>query len=161
MTQATDYIEVKLPAKADYVSIARLTVSGIANRMGWGYDDIEDMKVAVAEACTNVVDHAYEQGGSMVLGCHVRSDAIEVSVTDEGQHFDMERLAEEKGPVSGTKPVAELKEGGLGLFLIDTLMDEVEIRGETGVAIVMRKFFQRDGVEENVDAAGPINKQEQ
>ena len=53
-----DVIELKIPAKADYVGVVRLLVSGLANRMGFAYDDIEDVKVAVAEACTNVVTHA-------------------------------------------------------------------------------------------------------
>ncbi|MFS8513265.1 MAG: anti-sigma B factor RsbW, partial [Planifilum fulgidum] len=51
--QPKDMIELTIPAKADFVGVVRLAVSGIASRMGFSYDDIEDLKVAVAEACTN------------------------------------------------------------------------------------------------------------
>ncbi|MFC5714067.1 anti-sigma B factor RsbW [Thalassorhabdus alkalitolerans] len=151
MKKASDYIEMKVPAKPEYVGVIRLTVSGLANRMGYTYDDIEDIKIAVAEACTNVVDHAYKEGGEMMLICSAEEDRIEFIVSDQGQSFSVEDLKKQLGPIDATKPVGELKEGGLGLFLIDTLMDKVEISGEDGVAIVMTKFLQRDGVEQNVD----------
>src|SRR5690625_2940891 len=71
-----DYIEMKLPAKSDYVSVARLTASGIANRMGFDYEAIEDLKVAVSEASTNVVTHAYseDEHGDIILGFSIRSE---------------------------------------------------------------------------------------
>ena len=52
---------MKIPAKAEYVAIIRLTMAGVANRMGFAYDDIEDMKIAISEACTNIVQHAYKE----------------------------------------------------------------------------------------------------
>ena len=48
-------IKMEIPANPDYVSILRLTTSGIANKLGFSMDDIEDMKVAVSEACSNAV----------------------------------------------------------------------------------------------------------
>ncbi|MCG4775201.1 ATP-binding protein, partial [Lawsonibacter sp. DFI.5.51] len=48
------------PAKPEYVGVVRLVVSGIANRMGYTYDEIEDIKIAVSEACGNAVQHAYD-----------------------------------------------------------------------------------------------------
>src|SRR5699024_3763068 len=81
-----DYIEMKLPAKSDYVSVARLTTSGIANRMGFDYEAIEDLKVAVSEASTNVVNHAYSENekGEIILGFSVYDDRLEVMVSDRG-----------------------------------------------------------------------------
>jgi serine/threonine-protein kinase RsbW len=55
--QPLDLVNLVIPAKTDFVGIARLAVSGIANRMGFSYDDIEDLKLAVSEACTNAVVH--------------------------------------------------------------------------------------------------------
>ena len=149
--EALDYIEMKVPAKAEYVGVVRLAVSGIANRVGYSYDDIEDLKIAVAEACTNVVNHAYQEGGMIGIGCNVYKDKIEILVSDKGQSFNLSDVKRKLGPIDGTKPVEELKEGGLGLFLIDSLMDHVEINGEAGVAIVMTKFLKRDEVEHHVD----------
>ncbi|MDU6092750.1 MAG: ATP-binding protein, partial [Staphylococcus lugdunensis] len=52
-----DYIEMRLPASAEYVSLIRLTLSGVFSRAGASYDDIEDAKIAVSEAVTNAVKH--------------------------------------------------------------------------------------------------------
>lgn len=151
MNQNSDFLEMKVPAKAEYVGVVRLTVSGIANRIGYSYDEIEDIKLAVAEACTNVVNHAYEgDSGYMVIGCRVFQDRIEIMVADSGQSFSFDKVQGEVGPFRYNQPVEELKEGGLGLFLIETLMDKVEINNEAGVIIIMTKFLQKGEVEQNV-----------
>ncbi|WP_018924811.1 anti-sigma B factor RsbW [Salsuginibacillus kocurii] len=161
MVNTADVVEMTVPSKAEYVGVVRLTVSGIANRAGFSYDDIEDMKIAVAEACTNVVDHAYSNGGTIKFSCSIEEEGLKLVVSDDGQSVDVVQLREEIGPVDGQDPVGELKEGGLGLFLIESLMDEVEISSEAGVAIVMKKFLQRDGVEENADGPRSADKQKQ
>ncbi|MCT8136575.1 anti-sigma B factor RsbW [Anaerobacillus sp. CMMVII] len=151
MSQTSDFLEMKVPAKPEYVGVVRLTISGIANRLGYTYDDIEDIKIAVAEACTNVVNHAYkENDGQMTIGCGVYHDRLEIMVADRGQSFSVADLKGSLGPINADKPIAQLKEGGLGLFLIDTLMDKVEISNDAGVIIIMTKFLQRGEVEQNV-----------
>ncbi|PYZ92122.1 anti-sigma B factor RsbW [Salipaludibacillus keqinensis] len=152
MTRTSDIIEMKVPAKPEYVGVVRLTVSGVANRLGYTYDDIEDIKIAVAEACTNVVNHAYEadqEDNDMHLNFGVYEDRLELIVADRGGAIDVEKLKNERGPVNSGQAIEELKEGGLGLFLIETLMDKVEIRGDSGVMIIMTKFLQRDGVDKS------------
>lgn len=141
-----------MPAKPEYVGVVRLTVSGIANRLGYSYDDIEDIKIAVAEACTNVVNHAYddkEEEQVMLLKCGVFADRLELIVADRGGPIDVDSFKNGKGPIAANQPIEELKEGGLGLFLIETLMDKVEISGDSGVVIAMTKFLQRGEVEQN------------
>jgi serine/threonine-protein kinase RsbW len=143
-----------VPAKPEYVGVVRLTVSGVANRLGYSYDDIEDIKIAVAEACTNVVNHAYKEKSdtnNMHLNFGVYEDRLELVVSDQGGTIDVDFLVQERGPVKSEQSIEDLQEGGLGLFLIETLMDDVEIRGESGVMIIMTKFLQRDGVEQNGD----------
>ncbi|MBU9723806.1 MULTISPECIES: anti-sigma B factor RsbW [Bacillaceae] len=152
MVQTSDFIEMKMPAKPEYVGVVRLTVSGVANRLGYTYDDIEDIKIAVAEACTNVVNHAYEDGEKdafMRVTCGVYDNRLELMVADKGGDTDVDAFKNGKGPIKKDQPIEELKEGGLGLFLIETLMDKVEISGDSGVVIVMTKFLQRDGVGHN------------
>ncbi|GAK10710.1 anti-sigma B factor RsbW [Geomicrobium sp. JCM 19039] len=150
MKAKLDKIEMKVPAKPEYVSIVRLTVSGIANRMGYAYDTIEDMKVAIAEACTNVVDHAYDEGhGDINLAFTMFEDRFEMMVSDEGGKNPT--LKKANGPVNASTPVQDLQEGGLGLFLIETLMDEVDIQQGNGVTIKMKKFLQRDEVAQGAD----------
>lgn len=150
-----DHIQMSIPAKPEYVGVVRLTVSGVANRLGFTYDDIEDMKIAVAEACTNVVSHAYQDEGTMNVSFFLHDDRIEIIIADRGRSFDVEGLRDRLGPVDSNKPVGDLKEGGLGLFLINTLMDKVEINDESGVVLMMTKFLQGDEVEQNVNGVSP------
>src|SRR5690554_3292190 len=133
MDQTSDFVELKIPAKPEYVGVVRLTVSGIANRLGYSYDEIEDIKIAVAEACTNVVNHAYSETAinpQMLITCGVYRDRMEIAVADKGGYVDVETFKEGKGPINSDESIDKLKEGGLGLFLIETLMDEVEISAE-------------------------------
>jgi serine/threonine-protein kinase RsbW len=158
MGTGVDVIQLTLPARAEYVGVARLMVSGVANRAGLSYDDIEDVKLAVAEACTNAVEHAYpEKGtGQIHLQCTVYEDRLVIVVADDGQSFDITRLTEKLGPIDRNVAIEEMTEGGLGLYLIHTLMDEVQITERHGVMISMTKYLRRDGVADNV---GAISKQ--
>jgi serine/threonine-protein kinase RsbW len=149
--QEADHIQMSVPAKPEYVGVVRLTVSGIANRAGFSYDDIEDMKIAVAEACTNVVTHAYKDGGTMNISYFLYDNRMEIVVADQGQSFDIAKVRDYLGPVDVSRPVADLKEGGLGLFLISSLMDKVELSNESGIVLFMTKFLHGDEVEHDVD----------
>lgn len=152
MKEQHDLIEMKIPAKAEYIGVIRLTVSGLASRVGFSYDDIEDLKVAVSEAATNAVNHAYSDGeeGEVALAFSIYEDRLEIVVADNGKSFDAEEARLRLGPYDGSKPIATLTEGGLGLFLIDTLMDEVQISNSAGVVVRMTKYLQRDGVDHHV-----------
>lgn len=147
-----DVIQLKLPSRPDYLGVARLTVSGVANRLGFSYEDIEDIKLAVGEACSNAVKHAYQEGdksAAIHLECHVHHDRLRIVVTDEGRGLDSAPAADQLAPLYAGKDIDELDEGGLGLYLIHTLMDEVEIRSDNGVSVSMTKYVRRDGVAGN------------
>lgn len=145
---------MKIPAKPEFVGVVRLTISGVANRLGFSYDDIEDIKIAVAEACTNVVDHAYSDGGTIAVSFHLFNDRIEIVVADQGKSFDLSGLRERLGPLDANQPIGALKEGGLGLFLINALMDKVQYYDESGVVLIMTKFLHRDEVDQDVSQFG-------
>lgn len=144
-----DFIEMTVPAKPEFIGVVRLTSSGIAQRLGFSYDEIEDIKVAISEACTNAVHHAYQQEseGKMAVAFGVYDDRLEMMVADSGKSFDLDAIHQEVGPFRKDTPVEKLSEGGLGIFLIETLMDKVEISGNAGVMVLMTKYVQGDGVE--------------
>lgn len=150
-----------LPAKPEYVGVVRLTVSGIANRMGFSYDEIEDIKVAVSEACTNAVNHAYNQedDGKMTVGFGMCEDRLEIMVVDRGKSFDLETIRGDVGPFNNDVAVDQMTEGGLGLFLIETLMDKVEISGKSGVIVLMTKYIRKDEVEPGADTISATQHQ--
>jgi serine/threonine-protein kinase RsbW len=149
MTRPYDYVEMKFPAKPEYVGVIRLTLSGIANRMGFSYDEIEDLKIATSEACTNAVQHAYKlnEHGVMLIGFGLYEDRLEVIVADHGKSFDYQNVLEASGPYNQDNSVEFMREGGLGLYLIETLMDEVRIHHQEGVVVIMTKYIAGERVE--------------
>ncbi|ASK61247.1 anti-sigma B factor RsbW [Virgibacillus phasianinus] len=148
-----DFIEMKVPAKAEYVGVVRLSISGIANRMGFTYEDIEDLKVSISEAITNAVTHAYEtdDDGEVTVGFGVYEDRLEVMVADHGGSFDLKEIKGGIGPYNHTESVETLREGGFGLFLINALMDKVEINNNFGVIVLMTKYLQETEVDYDGD----------
>ncbi|BBO00063.1 anti-sigma B factor RsbW [Sporolactobacillus terrae] len=153
MNEVNDVIQLSLPAKPEFVSIARLASSGAASRMGFSFDAIEDIKVAVSEACTNAVNHGYKEDEvgqiRMVMDCDVQS--ITITVMHDGESFNANEALKKLHPIDTTVDLEEVNEGGLGLFLINTLMDRVSISTESGVAVRMTKLLTRDGVEQIAD----------
>ncbi|GAB4074255.1 anti-sigma B factor RsbW [Barrientosiimonas marina] len=143
-----EFIEMKIPAKADYVGVVRLSISGIASRLGFAYDAIEDLKVAVSEAITNAVEHAYNKNGEgeVTIGFGLYQDRLETVVADHGDHFDLNELKGGVGPYKGSESVEELQENGFGLFLIDALMDKLEITNDDGAIVLMTKFLNETEV---------------
>lgn len=148
MMEAFDFIEMKIPAKPEYVGVIRLAVSGIANRMGFVYEDIEDLKIAISEAITNAVTHAYheEELGEVTIGFGVYANRLEVMVADHGGSFDLKKVKDIIGPYQKDEPIENLREGGFGLFLIQSLMDKVEINNERGVIVLMTKYLNETEV---------------
>lgn len=153
MMKAFDYIEIRVPAKPQYVSVIRLMVSGLGVRVGFSYDEIEDLKIATSEAVTNVVHHAYRGNdeGEVVIGCALYDDKIEIMVADYGVSFNFEEIKSKIGPYHEDENVALLREGGLGLYLMETLMDEVKLNNEGGVTVFMTKYVSREQVKGNVE----------
>ena len=141
--QAFDYIEIKVPAKPQYVGVARLAISGLASRIGFTYEGIEDLKIAASEAVTNAVQHAYsdDKVGEVILGCALYEDRLEIVVTDHGQSFNFEETKKKVGPYQEWTEDSPLREGGLGLYLMEALMDEVKVDHGEGVIVFMTKYL--------------------
>ncbi|WP_050613781.1 anti-sigma B factor RsbW [Bacillus testis] len=149
MKKGYEYVEMKIPAKPEYIGVVRLTISGIASRMGFSYDDIEDLKIATSEACTNAVQHAYKgmEEGEVTIGFGLYPDRLELMVADNGQSCNFDEVRQGLGPYEKEQQVEFLREGGLGLYLIETLMDKVKIHQYQGVTVFMTKFVQGEQVE--------------
>jgi len=117
------YIDISLPASPEYIAVARLAVSGVAAWMGFTVDKIDDIKMALSEACLNVVQYAYEnQEGRVDIRCVPHKDELEIIVIDTGKGFDLEKTALEMNEKEFNL--------GLGLMFIKSLMDEMEIKSE-------------------------------
>ncbi len=129
ISREVDVISMKIPSKPEFVSVIRLTVSSIANRIGFNIDDIEDIKVAVAEACTNAIKHS--KNTEFEVDFELDIDRICIVVKDDGKGFIHEDI---KSP----NLLEPKEEGGLGIFIIKSLMDEVEFDSKPGKGTEMR-----------------------
>ena len=128
-------INMSLPSKPEYVSIARLAASFVANQMGFDIEIIEDIKLAVGEACNNAILHSGSDE-TYKLEFINKTDKLVIEVIDYGKGFSLENYK---------KPSAEdLQENGLGLFIIKSLMDTVEIETSegSGTKIIMSKIVE-------------------
>ena len=134
-------LELEIPASAEYIAIARLVVSSLASaRRALADDRIDDLKLAVSEACTNAIE-AHGQASSDE---HVRiriwenEVKLDVAVEDRGRGFDPETLPEHP-PV--TDPERLHFERGLGIPLIRTLVDDVRFEPSTeGTSVRMTVY---------------------
>ncbi len=137
-------IEIHIPSSTEYVRVVRLAVTGVASRMPFSYDDVEDIKLAVSEACNNAILHAANASNTPAANDQAHPDAsvapptvgivltpwadrLEITVADEGRvpPPGIAPQASNALPASQSA-VEELQEGGMGLFLMQALMDHVE-----------------------------------
>ncbi|NCO43210.1 MAG: anti-sigma B factor RsbW [Armatimonadetes bacterium CG_4_10_14_3_um_filter_66_18] len=125
-----------MPSDAEYIRIVRLALAGLGARLKFPYDDIEDIKLAVSEACNNAVLHATGAGG-VVVRCTQTPDSLEIEVRDQGAGLS--------AALGARPPAEELSENGLGLFLMQALMDEVALEPTEGggTRVNLRKRLPR------------------
>jgi serine/threonine-protein kinase RsbW len=120
-TNGVPKVRLTIPARAEYITLGRLALTGIARVRDLSEEELADLKLALTEAASNSVRHAYaadEPAGVVEISYELRPDRLVIEVTDEGGGFDPE---EEKGPPE------ELSEGGLGIAIIRAIADKVEI----------------------------------
>jgi len=128
--------ELVIPLKAEYVSIARLTVSGVANRAGFDYEAIEDVKVALSEVCNHLIGGRERDGKADAPNCRMRfgisGGALTISfLSDEGSKLEWHAGSAEDGEYDQ-----------LGPSLIGLLMDDFVVCADGEPCVVtMRKLL--------------------
>lgn len=127
--ESLETVELRIPSKPEWVAVARLTIAAIANRLPFSVEDIEDLKLAMAEACTYVIAASSEDSIEMTF--ETGSNFLRIRVRDRGA----------VRPEKAIQRPAGVSTEGLGIFLIQALMDEVEhtAEGETGGELIMTK----------------------
>jgi serine/threonine-protein kinase RsbW len=125
-------VRLSFPARPDYLLLARLALAGLARALPAEDDVVADLKLAVTEACGNVVRHAYgDDPGDVFVSYVVRDDALEIVVEDQGRGLEGES-------VSTAAPAAPA-DGGMGMAIIRTIVDEFAIdAGADGRGTVIR-----------------------
>ena len=113
-------VKLTIPAKPEYIKLSRLALTGLADLRPLSDETLADLKLALTEACSNSVRHAYdhESNGIVEILYELHPDRLVIEVADEGAGFD---------PATTLDSSGELSEGGLGIAIIRALADEVEI----------------------------------
>jgi serine/threonine-protein kinase RsbW len=115
---AAHAIHLTIPAKAEYITLCRLALTGLARLRPVPAEVVADLKLALTEACSNSVRHAYVEGEGVVqITFDLQADRVVIEVSDDGEGFLPAVVAERD----------ELGEGGLGIAIINAIADEVEI----------------------------------
>ncbi len=112
-------VRLTIPAKPEYITLVRLALTGLSHLRPVPEDTLGDLKLAVTEACSNSVRHAYDADGEGVVDVlyELQRDRLVVEVADNGQGFVH----------SGSPSRDDLNEGGLGIAIIQALADEFEV----------------------------------
>jgi serine/threonine-protein kinase RsbW len=135
-----DYVKLDIPAKAEFVSLGRLALSGLLrSRGGYSEDAVADLKLALTEACSNSVRHAYDHDeGQVHLEFMVHADRITVLIRDEGGGFHDD---EDDCPECRHLRDLDLAEGGMGISIIRAVVDGFDLRkpDEGGTVLVLTK----------------------
>jgi serine/threonine-protein kinase RsbW len=129
-------VRLRIPARAEYIALSRLALSGLADIVALPEELLADLKLALTEAVSNSVRHAYGEGGGFVsVAYELSGGALAVEVVDDGEGFDPERPPALEGE--------ELTEGGLGIAIIRTIADDFELDSQPGVRGSRLRFAKR------------------
>ena len=131
----TPDLELKLPARAENVAVVRHAFGGFAEALSVDEQTLADIKLAITEACTNVVIHAYEDGedGALEVDASIDDRRLTVVIRDRGR---------------GIVPRPDSPGLGLGLPLIATLAESLELGKDDADHTEVRMTFALDENEE-------------
>ena len=131
-----DKLTFVIPGKPEYITMVRLAVGSAADNAGFNIDQIEDIKNAVGEACKNICCHGSEGwADEFQVDCLIDDEKMEIYVRDKSTGHNVEKLY---------RPCLDCpNEGDLGIFVIRSLMTQVELinnpEGKKTIRMVKRK----------------------
>lgn len=124
MAEQRSSIELRLPSRLGFEKVAMDTAASVAHLMGFGAERIEDLKTAISEACINAMEHGnkLDETLSVSIILSIDGDSLEVRVVDTGDGPKEHTVR----PDIDKKMHEEEAPRGMGMFLIESLVDEVE-----------------------------------
>lgn len=132
-------IEIKIPSDPKFLKIIRAAVGHICETMGLSSDESNNITLAVDEACSNIIKHAYGGAADQPIHviCSVYSDRLEILLRDAGKTVSAEAIK--------SRELDDIRPGGLGVHLIRSVMDVVKYVHQPGQGNLLQlvKFIQR------------------
>lgn len=130
-------VHLLIPCRPEYVGVARLAVLGIASRMPFSYDEVEDVRLAVGEACTHAVERAGATAATIRIVSTVAVDSLTIEISDDVAEADAAAPTEEARLLEE----AGVDQQGLGALLMEILVDKVEIETTAaGTRVLLTKY---------------------
>lgn len=134
-TQA-ETVQLTIPCRPEYVGVARLAVLGIASRMPFSHDEVEDVRLAVSEACTRAIERAGGMAATIHIASTVAAHALTIEIRDDVAEANAAPPSEEALLLEE----AGVDQQGLGALLMEILVDRVEIETTaTGTRVLLTK----------------------
>jgi len=133
-------IRISINSDPVYLKVLRAAMDEIADLAGFSRKECAKIILAVDEACSNVIRHAYHnvEGQPIYVTCRITPIKLEIVIVDLGEPADIKSIK--------PRPLDELRPGGLGVHIIRTVMDEVhyENLAKIGNRLIMAKFLPRE-----------------
>lgn len=143
MPKTNKQYQLKFPSQTDNLEIIREVIAKVASKEGLKNDDVNKIELAVDEACANVIKHAYNQKSNNFIEVLIKIDfdKFVVVVTDRGKGFKPKAVKER----NMEEYLKTFSKGGLGIFLMQTLMDKVDFQIKPGVKnqVKLVKYLKR------------------
>ncbi len=136
-------VEIRLPSVMGYEKVAMSTAASLAKLKGLPEDRVEDLKTAVAEACINAIEHGNRMNEKLSISVVISADddELEVKVIDDGKGMNKQMAK----PDIDKKMHGEEDPRGMGMFLIQALVDEAEwVAGTDGKSSYVRLVIRLD-----------------
>jgi serine/threonine-protein kinase RsbW len=137
----TQRYQITRAAELESLSVFRQFISDCCGRHNVAPDTVFDLKLAVDEACTNVIEHGYKgmDPGSIILAFRIEPDRILVQITDFGHVFEPS-----DAPIPDVEAaLVDRPVGGLGLYLIYKLMDNIDYQAsDDGNTLTFTKILK-------------------
>lgn len=146
-------VYLKVPGETFYLDLVRKVIVDLAARMGFPEDEVNKIEMAVDEACTNVIKHAYsgkatdikikrsynlrrkdDMEKAIELSISIDPERIRVVIFDQGEDFNFES----QGKINLEEYLTRLEIGSLGIYIIKTFMDEVSYSHKPGIGNELR-----------------------
>lgn len=123
--------QLRIPSQSDNLAIIRDLVTKIASQVGFNNDEASKIELAVDEACTNVIKHAYGNNSNKTIDILIKIDKekLIIIVSDKGKGFDPDNVQ----VPDLNESIRSGRKGGLGICLIKTLMDKVDFQIKPGL----------------------------
>lgn len=139
--------EFTIPGRYEHVAdVCAFVVAG-AEEAGFGVDELFRIELACDEACTNIIEHAYggENEGDIRITWQMDEYTFTITMIDDGRPFDPQEVPPPEIPAN-PDDLDELKIGGLGIYFMRNLMDEVRFSRDAvqGNRVVMIKYRSRN-----------------